>query len=272
MISPKEVIATSRPAWWVNTALPYIIGFLTVNRGFSWQLVIGTIYFLLPYNLAMYGMNDIFGKTIQKEKRVSLGILIAIINIPFIAYLFLTGSCGANVWLLAMIFMTLAFSFTWPRFKEIPSLDAATAAFFYTAPFIYGIAYAGGFELWIPAYVTFFLWAMSNYTFRAIQNIATNRKAGVDSVATVLGAEKAVFLCLFGYIVAAMLPFVFYGWKGAVVSIILLPYIYVVTRTLPAKDNDQASLFRKNWELLIKVNYVAGTILVGYLISIAFKA
>ena len=50
----------SRPVSWINTAFPFAAALLLTTREISWVWVIGTLYYLVPYNLAMYGVNDVF--------------------------------------------------------------------------------------------------------------------------------------------------------------------------------------------------------------------
>ena len=50
----------SRPLSWVNTAYPFAAAYLLAGGGIDAALVVGTIFFLIPYNLAMYGINDVF--------------------------------------------------------------------------------------------------------------------------------------------------------------------------------------------------------------------
>jgi len=57
----KEVLAASRPFSWVNTAYPFAAGYLMATGGrLDATFVLGTLFFLVPYNLAMYGVNDVF--------------------------------------------------------------------------------------------------------------------------------------------------------------------------------------------------------------------
>ena len=111
---------------------------------------------------------------------------------------------------------------------------------------------------------------MANHAFGAIQDITPDREGNIDSIATVFGAARTIILVLVGYTIAAALPIIFYGWHGIVVSILLLPYVYLVAKTLPARHNDQAPIFRKNWKSFLYVNYGVGFLLSMYLIMLAF--
>ena len=57
----REVLAASRPFSWINTAYPFAAGYLLATDGRVDALfVVGTLFFLFPYNLLMYGVNDVF--------------------------------------------------------------------------------------------------------------------------------------------------------------------------------------------------------------------
>ena len=56
----RELLATSRPVSWVNTAYPFAAAYLLAAGRIDWLSVVGTLFFLIPYNLAMYGINDVF--------------------------------------------------------------------------------------------------------------------------------------------------------------------------------------------------------------------
>ena len=56
----KLLLTSSRPLSWVNTAFPFAAGYLYFTGSFDVTLVIGTIFFLIPYNLLMYGINDVY--------------------------------------------------------------------------------------------------------------------------------------------------------------------------------------------------------------------
>ena len=56
----RQLLLSSRPLSWVNTAYPFAAAYLLTVREVDWVFIVGTIYFLVPYNLAMYGINDVF--------------------------------------------------------------------------------------------------------------------------------------------------------------------------------------------------------------------
>src|SRR3954452_3148937 len=58
--SLAQVVGSSRPLSWINTAYPFGAAYLLAGGGVDLAFVVGVIYFLLPYNLLMYGVNDVF--------------------------------------------------------------------------------------------------------------------------------------------------------------------------------------------------------------------
>ena len=55
-----SIVKASRPVSWINTAYPFAAGYLMVERHVDALLIVGTLFFLIPYNLLMYGINDVF--------------------------------------------------------------------------------------------------------------------------------------------------------------------------------------------------------------------
>ena len=49
----KALFLSSRPLSWINTAFPFAAAYLTTTREVDVAFVVGTLYFLVPYNLAM---------------------------------------------------------------------------------------------------------------------------------------------------------------------------------------------------------------------------
>jgi hypothetical protein len=56
----RELLIASRPVSWINTAVSVRGRLPADDRQVDLTLVIGTLFFLVPYNLAMYGVNDVF--------------------------------------------------------------------------------------------------------------------------------------------------------------------------------------------------------------------
>ena len=56
----RQLLLASRPVSWINTAYPFAAAYLLTTGRLDATLIVGTLFFLVPYNLAMYGINDVF--------------------------------------------------------------------------------------------------------------------------------------------------------------------------------------------------------------------
>jgi 4-hydroxybenzoate polyprenyltransferase len=102
-----QLVLSSRPLSWINTAYPFAAAYLLTTRELDLTFWLGTLYFLIPYNLAMYGINDVFdyesdlrnprkggveGAVLDRRMH-RLTIFAAIVtNVPFLVYLRASGS------------------------------------------------------------------------------------------------------------------------------------------------------------------------------------
>src|SRR5699024_7011061 len=56
----RHLLMTSRPLSWINTAYPFGAAWLLAGGDVGATFWVGCFFFLIPYNLAMYGINDVF--------------------------------------------------------------------------------------------------------------------------------------------------------------------------------------------------------------------
>ena len=56
----RTLFWASRPVSWVNTAYPFAAAAILTGGLPAWLVVLGVVFFLVPYNLLMYGINDVF--------------------------------------------------------------------------------------------------------------------------------------------------------------------------------------------------------------------
>lgn len=283
-VTLREVFLLSRPTWWIATAAPFVAGYFVADGvQFSWPLAIGAVYFLTAYNLLMYGVNDIFDyasdirnprktNVLPRAKHQSLLWVVLLANLPFWLYFVLAGSVASSVFFAVIVLMAVVYSVPLLRFKEVPILDSLTSAFHYTSPFIFAVLFGGGMELWLPAWLAFFLWAMGNHAFGAIQDITPDKQAGISSVAVKLGAERTLALVLGLYLAAVILPVLEYGTQGLLPSLVLFMYVAIAANTIPRRANPDHSIFRQSWRLLSFLNYANGALVSIYLLVLAYLA
>ncbi|GAA2948033.1 prenyltransferase [Microbacterium luteolum] len=268
-----QIVLSSRPISWINTAFPFAAAYLLSTREVDLTLVIGTLYFLIPYNLAMYGINDVFdyASDLANPRKGGIeGALLAprihratlwaaaLTNLPFLAYLVAVGGPASWIWLAVSVFAVIAYSAPVLRFKERPFLDSVTSSTHFVSPAIVGLALAGagvtpGAVLTLTA---FFLWGMAAHAFGAVQDIGPDRDAGISSIATVIGARATVRLSLVLWIVAGA-AMLLTPWPGPLAALLALPYVVNAAPWWNVTDDTSATTNRA-WRRFIALNYFSG--------------
>jgi 4-hydroxybenzoate polyprenyltransferase len=276
----KQLLLVSRPISWPNTAFPFAASYL-VTQQFDLRLVVGTLFFLIPYNLVMYGVNDVFdyesdirnprkggleGALAAKRLHKPILIAAAVTSLPFLVWLLAVGTLVANIVLLAVMFLVLAYSVPVLRFKERPFIDSATSSAHFVGPLVYALALAGfPVGAW-PLVVAFFLWGMASHAFGAVQDVLADRAGGIASIATVLGAAQTVRLALGAYTAASLLM-LWYGLPAALYGLVGLAYAINIWPYRSVSDT-KAETANRAWRRFIYLNLGAGflaTLLLIYL-------
>lgn len=269
----SQIVLSSRPISWINTAFPFAAAYLLSTREIDITLVIGTLYFLIPYNLAMYGINDVFdyASDLANPRKGGIeGALLAprihratlwaaaVTNIPFLVYLIVVGSPASWAWLAVSVFAVIAYSAPKLRFKERPFLDSLTSSTHFVSPAIVGLALAGAPVTagTVIVLVAFFLWGMAAHAFGAVQDIGPDREAGIASVATVIGARATVRMSLALWAVAGV-AMLFTPWPGPLAAVLAIPYIVNAAPWWNVTD-ETAGVTNRSWRRFIALNYVAG--------------
>jgi 4-hydroxybenzoate polyprenyltransferase len=271
--APALLLGSSRPLSWVNTAYPFGAAYLLAGGGIDTTLVVGCLWLLVPYNLLMYGVNDVFDyesdvrnprkggvEGVVLDRRVHRLTLVAAAasNLPFVVALVLLGDAVSTTVLAVSVAAVVAYSAPVLRFKERPLLDSLTSSTHFVSPAVLGLAmtdhpftWAGG-----AALSGFFLWGVGSHAFGAVQDIAADRAGGIASVATWLGAAPTVRLAALAYVVAgallATLPTPW--WVAAALAV---PYLLNVAPYLRLTDA-HCERAHAGWRRFLWLNYLTG--------------
>jgi 4-hydroxybenzoate polyprenyltransferase len=274
---------SSRPISWINTAFPFAAGYYLVLGEINLTLVLGFVFFLIPYNLLMYGVNDVFdyesdlrnprkggieGALLEPMYHRPILLIATLVPVPFLWYLFVHGDGQSNLILGIVIFSVLAYSLKHLRFKEVPFLDSITSATHFVGPLVYGISLAGGSlgnQALILITLAFFLWGMASHAFGAVQDIRADREANISSIATVLGARATVRFAMVGYVLAGLLTLLI-GDRYSFAFLAALPYLFVVGREWNIED-ENCERANRGWKRFIWLNFLAGAIISSLIIG-----
>lgn len=273
----SKIFVSSRPVSWVNTAFPFGLSYFLATGRVDLTLVLGSVFFLVPYNLLMYGINDVFdyesdlrnprkggieGALLEpKYHRLTIALSVGL-YLPFLATLLLLGNTLSGILLVVITFTVVAYSSKGLRFKEIPFLDSLTSASHFVGPLLVGLAMAE-VDIWSPQItpwvIAFTLWGMASHAFGAVQDIRADREASIASIAAALGAKNTVRFAFLCYTTAAVL--VLLGpWPAPLTAIAALPYLLIISPYLNLSD-EKCEQANRGWRHFIKLNYLAGAII-----------
>jgi 4-hydroxybenzoate polyprenyltransferase len=272
----KQLFWSSRPISWINTAYPFGLAYWLASGDTDLTLWIGALFFLIPYNLLMYGINDVFDYESDLRNPRKGGIEGALLDpkwhavtvkaavwscVPFVAYLTVIGTSSSTSWLYLTLFAVIAYSAKGLRFKEKPFLDSVTSSLHFVGPMVFGLLLAE-VDLWNPqiviSIIAFFLWGAASHAFGAVQDVLADHEGGIASIATVIGARATVRVAMAAYVVAATLllslsqPYSFAALAAIPYLVILFPFWNITDETC-ARAN-------AGWKKFIWLNFIAGAV------------
>jgi len=280
----RALFLTSRPLSWVNTAFPFAAAYVMTTREVDATLVVGTLFFLVPYNVAMYGINDVFDYESDLRNPRKGGVEGALLDprwhrlvlwvsgilcLPFVVYLVAVGNPASWIALAVSLFAVVAYSAKGLRFKERPFLDSITSSTHFVSPAVYGLLLAGATFTphLVAVLVAFFLWGAASHAFGAVQDVVADREAGIGSVATVIGARRTVRLAITLYLLAGILLLAV-PWPGVLAAVLAVPYAANAAPWWRVTDATAPDANR-GWRRFLGLNFVTGFAVTMLLIATA---
>jgi len=260
----------SRPRFWLYLAGPVVVGVVyaaNTPAGFFQPVAVALfLYFLVPANVFLYGVNDIFDADIDElnPKKAAEGrevrygdhrgwhvvapvvtaAALAAVFVPFVPEETLVTVAG---------FLLLGAAYSVPpfRLKTTPLLDSVSNGL-YILPGVAAYAAISGSYPPLVGVAGGWVWAMGMHTFSAIPDIEPDREAGIQTTATLLGALPTLAYCGGCWLLAAGLM----GLVHPALAAVLLVYpLFVVVVAVADIDIDRAY-----WWFPV-LNTVAGAVL-----------
>jgi lycopene elongase/hydratase (dihydrobisanhydrobacterioruberin-forming) len=293
----KWIFQLSRPRFWFYVIGPVLLAIaamysqeLGINGKDStndWlDIIIVVLFFSLPANLLIYGVNDLFDYETDKnnEKKKSYEVLLEPANrtkflkifsaivIPSLFVLLWvlifdlnTGTSDILDWkfrpnslslwsLVGFLFFGIFYSMPPIRAKTKPFLDA-----FFNILYVFPglLAYSVLTDEFPPVSIilaaTF--WVMAMHAFSAVPDIEADKRASIRTIATVLGRNATIILCAALYITSAVYAFEYIGFVSYVGAI-----IYTVMMFLAYTAKTDKKLFAV-YKMFPYVNMAFGFIL-----------
>jgi len=212
------LLRLSRPRFWLYLAGPVVVGVAYAASSVAELFAPLTLalfgYFLLPANVYLYGVNDVFDADIDAENpkkegrevryegsRLVVGAVIVsgLLGLAFLPFLPLTAVSALAV------FGFLATEYSAPplRFKTTPFLDSVSNGLYILPGVVAYTALAGQLPP-LGAIAGGWLWTMGMHTFSAIPDIEPDREAGIETTATYLGQFNTFLYCAMMWLLAAV--------------------------------------------------------------------
>ncbi len=217
-----ELLKISRPRFWLYEAATFgLVGTVGALQGFrfftDYHYWVFALYFLIPANILIYGINDIFDYETDKlnpkkgsyealvtpDKQRSLWKWIVLTNIPFLFFIPPTVPLLASF--AVFIFCATFYSATPIRAKARPVIDSLFSAGHYVATGVFGYYLAGGTHFPTIGVIAGMLWAVAMHAYSAVPDIKADFQANLKTIAIMIGARSTIYLCWFFYILAAYL-------------------------------------------------------------------
>jgi 4-hydroxybenzoate polyprenyltransferase len=280
----QQVFGSSRPLSWVNTAYPFGAAYLLGGGPLGAAFWVGVVYFLVPYNLLMYGVNDVFDYesdlrnprkggvegVVLTDRWHRLVLVTAVAsNLPFVVALAAAGTARSTLVLAVVVLAVVAYSAPGLRFKERPLLDSLTSSTHFVGPALFGyVLVSGRFDTTaVAVFVAFFLWGAASQAFGAVQDIDADAGAGIASIATWLGGRATVRLAVAEYTSAGLILLAATSWPGRLAGLLALPYILNIAPYLAIDDRD-CEAANAGWRRFLLLNYVTGFLVTQLLLWI----
>ncbi|HEX5699818.1 MAG TPA: UbiA family prenyltransferase [Rubrobacter sp.] len=200
-----RLIHISRPVLWINTVGPATVGMWLAGDLFAWGALPILLWLTLPFNLLIYGVNDVFDQETDAKnprkgslegaridpsevRHLVLGVILT--NALFLVYAVLFAPFSATAWMLLYTLLFLGYSVPPARFKARPYLDSLSNAA-YAFPLVFVPLALGEGPVW-PAALGLMAWSAAKHTFDAVQDVDEDRGVGITTTAVRLGPGGVV--------------------------------------------------------------------------------
>lgn len=239
-----------------------------------WEVVPLLLWATLPFNLLIYGVNDIFdqdtdahnarkggleGARIASSETRRIAVAIAVLNLPFLAYFALTMPLDALAWVAAYILVFFFYSSPPLRFKARVALDSLSNAA-YAFPLVFVPLALGEQPVW-PAALALMAWSVAKHTYDAIQDIEEDHAVGIRTTAVALGVRGALVWSATWWALSTV-GFALVSWPVAVANALIAGWL--VARLWRDRTPARA---RALYRYSIVFPYAAGSVAGSHLVA-----
>ena len=263
----SRLITISRPVLWINTIGTTVMGIWLTGQLWDWNALVILIWVTFPFNLLIYGINDIFdqetdninirkggfgGAKIAPKEVPWIAWGVALTNIPFLVYFAFTFPLEANIWMWAYSLTFLFYSAPPARFKGRPFLDSISNAD-YAFPLAFVPLALGVTPNWTAVFALM-TWSLAKHTYDAIQDIEEDAFVEIKTTAVYLGAKKSLIWVGFWWLVSTVL-FAFVNIPLAIANAAYAGWLIWLIQ-----KNDSGENAKRVYKYSVAYPYVVGTV------------
>ena len=183
----------------------------------TWEILPILIWVTFPFNILIYGINDIFdqetdninarkggyeGAKIFPNEVVPIWVAVVATNLPFLVYFWFTVPPAAFWWMVAYSAFFWFYSMPPLRFKARKYLDAFSNTD-YAFPLAFVPLALGAEPVWL-AVIGLMAWSIAKHAYDAIQDIPQDSDTGIITTAVHLGAKGTAWWSTFWWAVSTV--------------------------------------------------------------------
>jgi 4-hydroxybenzoate polyprenyltransferase len=268
------LIHISRPVLWINTIGTGVVGMWLTGQLWEPQALPILLWLTLPFNLLIYGVNDIYdqdtdalnprkgsieGARIEPREVPLIAWAVAVLNLPFLVYFVLALPPLAVVLILLYTGVFVFYSAPPLRFKTRPFLDSLSNAAYGLPLLIMPVALREP-PVW-PAVAGLLVWSVAKHAFDAVQDIEEDREAGITTTAVRLG-PRGTAMWSGAWWLASTALFVMVSLPVAAVNLAIAGILIIALMRRPTPATG-----RLLYPLSVAFPYIAGSVASGLLLA-----
>lgn len=210
------VFKLSRPHFWAYLAGSYLIGYTALANAprdfFRFEFFYTLFFFLIPANIILYGINNIYDKNSDNNNKklylYSIGASL-LLSLPLWFYL-----SSFSKLLLAMFLLLSVFYSAKPfRLKAKPYVDSLSNIL-YAFPGFIAVYQLTNIALSPLVFIAIICWTTAMHLFSTIPDIEEDKHSHLRTTAVILGKRKSLFVCAILWLLSG------------VISVIINPYLF----------------------------------------------
>lgn len=252
---------------WVNTIGTTVMGMWLAGYLWDWRVLPLLIWVTFPFNLLIYGINDIFdqetdninarkggyeGAHIYPNEVKPIWWAVILTNVPFLVYFAINLPLAATLWMVAYSLFFTFYSAPPLRFKARAYLDSFSNTD-YAFPLAFVPLALGHEPIWLAVFALM-AWSIAKHAYDAIQDIPQDSDTGIVTTAVHLGVRGTLRWSAFWWTVSTVL-FALVNIPVAIVNVAIAGYLVISVwrNPTPAKAHDV-------YKFSIAFPYVAGAV------------